>query len=143
LFIFTYFDGSIFKIDTFLGAIYFFKSIIIEPLISHIFKITNHRSIFLASIDSYSNVDFNELFVLRAGSGGWGGGCVVAKVRKGRKYIGRDPVFFGLVLLCSITPLSSTCKSRLYLIYGEKKDLERGKESAATAGGNWSQIRRQ
>jgi hypothetical protein len=41
--------------------------------------------------------------------GGGGGGGVWGKERK---YIGRDPRFFVLVLLFSITPLSSTCKSR-------------------------------
>ncbi len=53
--IFSYFYSSIFKIDMYLSVIYFFKSTIIEPLISHIFKITNHRWIFLYNIDSYSN----------------------------------------------------------------------------------------
>jgi hypothetical protein len=88
----------------------------------------------------------------------------VGEGREGKGLGGRDWEAFGdellentleethafLVLclcLCSIDPISSTCKSmpcRLYLIYRDKKNYERVKEGVAIAGeGDWSQIRRQ
>jgi hypothetical protein len=56
----------------------------------------------------------------------WGvqrGGVMGGVVGEERKEIHwKRPTLFYLVLLCFITPPSSTCKSRLSLIYREKKD---------------------
>jgi hypothetical protein len=52
---------------------------------------------------------------------GGGGGEGVWWVRKGRKYIWWDPRFFVLVLLCSITPLSSTLKAACNWYKGRRK----------------------
>jgi hypothetical protein len=38
---------------------------------------------------------------------------------------------FLVVLFCSITPLSSTCIGRLYLLYREKNDKDRDKECSS------------
>ncbi len=56
-------------------------------------------------------------------------------VRKGRKYIGRDQRFFGLVLLYSITPLLSTCKAAPDIQREERPRMRYGKCCNIRGGG--------
>ncbi len=69
------------------------------------------------------------------GGGGVRGGGVVGEERNEIHW--KRPKLFGFCLTSFHHPSLVNCKSRLYLIYREKKDYDKeiGKESATIAGG--------